>query len=173
MKTTFCILILASGACFAADGLTPLDVKTGLWETTTTTERSGMPTISADQLAKMPADVRARVQGMSAPHTETKQSCMTRDEVSKFGLNQDKSCKITTVTSTGSKQEFQFDCDSAQSKSTGTMKIEAVDSSHVNSLIVIKMNSSNGRNMDMKITNSAKWLATDCGNVKPASDKKE
>lgn len=173
MKTTFCILILAAASCFAADGITPLDVKGGLWETTTTTEHSGMPSISADQLAKMPPDVRARVQGMSAPRTETKQSCMTKEDVTKFGQNQDKSCKMTIVTSTGSKQEIQFDCDSAQSKSSGTMKIEAVDSTHVNSVIVIKMNSSNGRNMDMKVTNSAKWLGTDCGNVKPASDKKE
>lgn len=172
MKPTFCILILAAGTSFAADGLTPLDVKNGLWETTTTTEHSGMPTLSADQLAKMPPDVRARVQGMTAPRTETKQSCMTREDVTKFGQNQDKSCKLTVVTSTGSKQELQFDCDTAQNKSTGTMKIEALDSTHVNSVITIKMNAQNGRNMDMKITNSAKWLGTDCGNVKPAADKK-
>jgi hypothetical protein len=172
MKHALSIVILTGGASWAADNMTPLNVKDGLWETTTTTERSGMPAIPADKLAQMPPDVRARIQGMSAPKTETKQSCLTKDEVSKFGMNQDKSCKVTVVTSTGNKQEYKFDCDTPGNKSTGSMKIEAVDSTHVNSLIMINMAGSNGRNMDMKVTTSAKFLGSDCGSVKPASDKK-
>lgn len=170
MKHPFTILILAAGASWAADNLTPLDVKGGLWETTTITERSGMPSIPPEQLAKMPPEARARIQGMSAPRSETKQSCLTREEVSKFGSNMDKSCKVTIVTSNGSKQEFNFDCDSPSNKSTGTLKIEAVDAGHVNGLIVMNMKS-NGRKMDMKVTTTAKWLSSSCGDVKPASAK--
>jgi hypothetical protein len=166
IRHTFTILILAAGVSRAADDLTPLDVKSGLWETTSTTERGGMPTIPAEQLAKMPAAARARLQGMSAPSTDTRQSCLTKEEVSKFGLNKDKSCKVTTVTSTGSKQEFKFDCDTAGSKSTGSMKIEAADATHVNGLVLINMNAG-GRVMDMKVTTSAKWLSDSCGDVKP------
>lgn len=172
MKYILPILIFAAGVSLAADDLTPLDVKSGLWETTTITERSGMPSIPPEQLAKMPPEARARIQGMSSPRTDTKQSCLTKEEVSKFGLNRDQSCKVTTVTSTGSKQEFKFDCDMSGSKSTGSMKMEAVDSSHVNGSVLINMNN-NGRSMDMKVSTSAKWISSSCGDVKPASDKKE
>jgi hypothetical protein len=51
------------------------------------------------------------------------------------------------------------------------MKIEAPDSSHVNSLINITMGV-NGREMSMKITNTAKWLSNSCGDVKPETGRK-
>jgi Protein of unknown function (DUF3617) len=170
MKHASTILILLAGACRAADNLTPLDVKPGLWENTSTTERGGMPTLSPEQMAKLPPEAKARMQAMAGTKTDTSQSCMTADEVSKFGRNQYQSCKVTTVTSTRGKQEFSFECDNGGNKSTGTMKIEAVDSTHVNSLVVINMNAG-GRPMNMKITNTSKWLGADCGSVKPASAK--
>ena len=148
-----------------------MNVKSGLWETTSVTERSGMPSIPPEQLAKMPPDIRAKMQGMSGPSTSTSQSCMTKEDVSKFHYNQDKSCKVTVVSTSTSKEEFKFEC-TGQQASTGSMKMEAPDSTHVNGLILINM-TANGRPMNMKVTTSAKWLGEDCGSVKPASDKKE
>jgi hypothetical protein len=52
------------------------------------------------------------------------------------------------------------------------MKIEAPDPNHVNSVIDITMGA-NGHLMNMHVTNSAKWLANSCGDVKPDTGKKE
>jgi hypothetical protein len=174
MKSALSIVILTAGACHAADNVTPLNVQSGLWETTSVTERSGMPPIPAEALAKMPPEQRARIEAQlkSTPQTTTKQSCFTPEEVAKgFGWNNtDKSCRQTIVTSSGSKQEIKWECDGPQ-KGSGSMKIEAPDSSHVNSLINITMGA-NGHEMTMKITNTAKWLSNSCGDVKPDTGRK-
>jgi hypothetical protein len=174
-KNALSIAILTAAACQAAD-VAPLNAKPGLWEVTSVTERSGMPPIPADALAKMPPDQRARIEAQfkgSGPQTTTKQSCFTQDDVAKgLGLNKlDQSCRQTIVSSSGSKLEIKWECDGAQ-KNSGSMKIEAPDSAHVNSLIDITMGA-NGHVMNMKVTNTAKWLANSCGDVKPDTGKKE
>jgi hypothetical protein len=174
-KNALSIVILTAGAALAADNVTPLNVQPGLWETTSVTERSGVLPIPAEAPAKMPPEQRARFEAQfkSAPTTTTKQSCFTPEEVAKgFGWNNtDKSCRQTIITSSGSKQELKWECDGAQ-KGSGSMKIEAPDSSHVNSLINITMGV-NGREMTMKITNTAKWLSNSCGDVKPDTGRKD
>ncbi len=170
------VLIAAAGVSRAADTLTPLDAKVGLWDVTTVTERSGMPAIPAETLAKMPPEQRARIEaqfkGMSTPQTTTKQYCFTKEDVAKgfgFNNNADKSCKQTIVTSSRSKQEIKWECEGT-SKDAGSMKIEARDSEHVTSLIEVKTGS-NGHNMNIKISTTAKWLSNACGDVKPSNGK--
>ena len=176
MKHVFGIAILTGGACWAADSLTPLNAKPGLWEVTTVSERSGMPALPADALAKMPPEQRARIEAQlknSASQTSTKQSCYTQEDVAKgfnFGKT-DSSCKQTIVSSTGSKLEVKWECD-PPNKNGGSLKIEAPDSSHVNAVIDMTMGAS-GRAMTMHVTTSAKWLSNSCGDVKPDSGKKE
>ena len=69
---TKCILVLII-SCFcsltlsAADKLTPLNVKEGLWEITVTHSMTGMPNMPAippDALAKLPPEQRARMEAM-------------------------------------------------------------------------------------------------------------
>jgi len=172
MKNALCIVILTAGACSAADNLTTLNTKPGLWEVTSVTERSGMPPIPADALAKMPPETRARIEAQfkGTPTTTTKQSCFTQEDIVKgLGNSLEKSCRQTVVSSTGSRLEIKWECDGSQ-KSTGSMKIEAPDPLHVNSLINFTMGA-NGHEMNMKVTNSAKWLSNSCGDVKPNTGK--
>ena len=173
-KNAFTILILTAAACRAAD-IPALNAKPGLWEVTTVTERSGALPIPAETLAKMPPEQRARIEAQfkskSTPQTSTKQSCFTEADVNKgFGwTNAEKSCKQTIVSATGSKQEVKWECEGAQ-KGNGSMKVEALDSSHVNAVIDIAMGSGD-RVMNMHVTASAKWLSNSCGDVKPNSAK--
>ncbi|HTB14278.1 MAG TPA: DUF3617 domain-containing protein [Bryobacteraceae bacterium] len=176
IKNAVSLAILSACACRAADNLTPLNAKPGLWEVTSTTERNGMPPIPAEALAKMSPEQRARIEAQfkGTAQTTTKQSCFTQEDVAKgFGFNNslEKSCRQTIVGSSESKLEIKWECEGAQ-KNSGSMKIEAPDSSHVNSLINITMGA-NGNVMNMKVTNSAKWLSNSCGDVKPDSGKKE
>jgi hypothetical protein len=174
-KNALSFVILAAGACWAADNLTPIDAKAGLWEVTSVSERSGAPPIPAETLAKLPPEQRARIEAqflsMSKPETKTTQSCFTKEDVAKgFGWNNtDKSCRQTIVTSTGSKLEVKWECEGAQ-KGSGSIKIDAPDSSHVNGHVAITMGA-NGRVMNMKVETAAKWLSNSCGDVKPESSK--
>jgi len=126
-------IILAAGAVFAADP-TPLNLKPGLWETTSVTERSGiaMPNIPPETLAKMPPEQRARIEAMAGgkPVTNTSQSCRTDKDLRPFtDSRSNQSCKMTYLTSTPSKQEMRMDCNMGGTPATGTVTIEAKDSS--------------------------------------------
>ena len=60
MRTKFflALIVFSSLTLWAADNITPLNVKEGLWEMTVTHSMSGMPAIPnipPDVLAKMPA----------------------------------------------------------------------------------------------------------------------
>jgi len=172
-KHVLAVLILAAGASLAAD-LTPLNLKPGLWETTTVQERSGMPSIPPERLAAMPPEARARIEAMTAskPAGTTTQSCRLDKDLRPFTNDTNKSCTTTIVTSTGSKQEVKLECSMSGNTGTGRATVEAKDSEHVNGLVTMHMGA-NGRTMDMKITITAKWLSSDCGNVKPASLEKK
>ena len=174
-KNVLPLLMLAAGISRAADNVTPLDLKPGLWETTTVSERSGMPSMAADKMASMPPEQRARIEAqmksMSSPTTTTRQSCRTDKDLRPFTDDGNKSCKQTVVTSTSTKQELRMDCDMPGNKGTGTVTIEAKDPGHVNGLVLMHVGN-NGRNMDMKITITAKWISSSCGDVK-ADSKQE
>ena len=61
-------------------------------------------------------------------------NCLTKDKLDKaFNLGDEntKSCSRSLVTSSGSKQEIRIDCDREGMKSTGTVKVEAVDSENI------------------------------------------
>jgi hypothetical protein len=169
-KNVLPLLILAAGISRAADNVTPLDLKPGLWETISVSERSGMPSIPADKLAAMPPEQRARIEAMTSgkPTTSTRQSCRTEKDLRSFTDDGNKLCKQTIVTSTSTKQELKMDCDMPGNKGTGTVTIEAKDPGHVNGLVLMHVGN-NGRNMDMKITITAKWVSSSCGDVKPDS----
>jgi hypothetical protein len=171
-KNVLGTLILAAAVSRAAD-LTPLNLKPGLWETTTISERGsmpGMPAIPPEKLAAMPPEARARVEAqmksLSAPTTSTRQSCRTDKDLRSFHDDNNKSCKQTIVTSTGTRQEMKMECNMSGNPGTGTVTVEAKDPEHVNGLVVMHMTSS-GHNIDMKITINAKWLSSSCGDVKP------
>ncbi len=169
-KNVFLVLTFAAAVCRAADNATPLDLKPGLWETTTVSERSGMPSIPADKLAALPPEQRARIEAMAGgkPTTSTRQSCRTEKDLKPFTDDNNKSCKQTIVTSTSTKQEIKMECDMPGNKGTGTVTVEAKDPEHVNGLVLMHVGA-NGRNMDMKITITAKWISSSCGDVKPDS----
>src|SRR5687768_6107114 len=90
----------------------PLNVKTGLWETTMTTQTSGMPPLpkalldklSPEQRKKMEADLRA--EQAEGPDTETDRECITQEDLENpFEPSNTKECKNTIVTATKTSQE--------------------------------------------------------------------
>jgi hypothetical protein len=175
MKLLLAIVLLAASAAWAADPV-PLDVKPGQWEATVTTQFAGMPQgrsipqIPPEQLAKLPPEQRARIeaalkQAAGGPRTSTSKSCVKREDLTKMPMNNDQSCKTTLVSSSRTKQEIQMDCDRNGNKQTGTITIEALNSESIKFAIQAAAEN-NGKNMDMTITGTSKWLGPVCTDSK-------
>src|SRR5215467_16319582 len=81
-------LILISSLGWCADKLQPPDVKLGLWETTVTSQMSGLPPIPPEALARMTPEQKARMEAaMKArsghPTTHTSRHCVTKEQLEK------------------------------------------------------------------------------------------
>src|SRR5277367_1227087 len=154
--------MLFCSTVWAADFRT-LDVKTGQWETTVSGQTTGMPPIPDEVLNKLTPEQRAKMQAMMQANSGSKptvsRTCMTAKDLEK-GFNAadqaTSSCSRVVVTSTGSKQEIRMECASGGMKSSGSVKLEAVDSEHVKG--GMQMTSSNdGHTMNMNYTFASKW----------------
>jgi hypothetical protein len=153
----------------------PFDVKPGLWETSVSTDLSGvsgmpaMPSIPPEVLAKMPASQRAQMEALmkgrgGANGPITNKVCLTRKSLEEGGFGQaDKSCKSEVISYTASKQVLQIECTRDGSKMTGELTLERVDSEHVKGTAI--MNAPQGQ---MKMAFENHWLAADCGDIQPA-----
>ena len=146
---------------------TPLNVKTGEWESTIASDTSGQLPIPQDMLDKMTPEQRAKMEammkarGMQGPRTTVTKHCVKKEDLDKPFGNENKSCKPTIVTSTATKQEIHMECEMGGGKQVGTLKFEAVDSSTVKGSM--QMTASNGgRTMNVNSTFSAKWLGPAC-----------
>jgi hypothetical protein len=171
-KFLVAIVVFFSQALWAADNITPLNVKEGLWEVTVTHSMTGMtatPNIPPDALAKMPPEQRVRVEAMmkGTPSTDVRKECITKEKLEKHSAfsNNRGDCTRTVVNSTGSKLEVKFHCEEKQTTTDGTFGLEALSSDGVKGTMHSVINSS-GRTMNMDFTISSKYLGPACGDIK-------
>jgi uncharacterized protein DUF3617 len=162
--TLFCSPLLS-----AAD-FQPLDVKAGQWESKLSGQSTGQPPLpdellkrlSPQQLAQVEAAIQAK--GTGGLKTTVNRSCLTKDKLDKpFNLGDEntKACTRTLVTSTGSRQEIRLDCDRQGMKSTGTVKVEAVDAENIKGSLQMSVSNA-GRTMNMNYTFVSKWIGPAC-----------
>jgi len=168
MRTILAALVmLSSVTVWAADKLQPLNVKTGLWETTTTRITSGEIPIPAGLTPEQRAKMEARMKANSAEKTKTNtsKSCMTKEKLEKAPFSDEqKECTRTIVTSTSSKAEVRFTCDQADTKVNGTINVEALNPENVKGSGNATM-TGGGHTMTTSGTFTSKWLGSDCGAV--------
>jgi hypothetical protein len=172
-KLLLALVVFSSLTLWAADKITPLNVKEGLWEITVTHSMTGMaamPAIPPDVLDKMPPEQRARVEAMmkGEPSTSVQKECITKEKLEKnsaFNVNRG-DCTRTVVNSTSGKLEMKIHCEEKQQVSSdGTVVVEAVGSDSVKGTMQLVTNA-NGRTMNMNFTFSSKYLGPACGDVK-------
>jgi len=171
-KFLLALVVFSSLTLWAADNITPLNVKEGLWEMTVTHSMSGMPAmpdIPPDVLAKMPPEQRARMEAMmkGGPSTDVRKECITKEKLAKnsaFSNNRGE-CTRTVVNSTGSKLEVKIHCEEKQASTDGTLVLETAGSDHVKGTMQSATNA-NGHTMNMNFTFSSKYLGPTCGDVK-------
>lgn len=166
------LLVIASCLLWAAD-FKPLDLKMGLWETTSTFQTSGMPPVSIppDALANMTPEQRARVESMMKGsgngRTTTAKSCMTPEKMKKHEMftNDNSDCTRAVVSSSSSKLEMRLQCNSKGTKTDGTFRIEALNSEHVKGSMQM-VSTGEDHTMHMNSNFTSRWLGPNCGDVK-------
>lgn len=178
MRIKFVLALIAFSVLtlWAADKITPLNVKLGLWENTVTHSMTGMPAMPAippDALAKMPPEARARVEAMmnksgsGGPATNVSKYCITQEKLDKqtaFDMSQ-QGCTRTVVSSTGSKLVMKIHCEQKQATSDGTLVVEAASSDSTKGSMHMVTNAA-GQNMNVDFTFSSRYLGPSCGDVK-------
>jgi hypothetical protein len=162
---------LGAGLVWAAGSYQPLNVKTGLWESTWSSTVTGQPPIPPDMLAKMTPEQRARFEAMMSKMahgtSDTRKSCLTKENLEKDPFNRgDKSCTETVVSSSSHEMNVHEVCTHENSKMDVSVHIVASDSEHVTGIIKSNMTGS-GHNMSVDGKLTSKWLAPVCGDVKP------
>lgn len=175
MRTSFILAVIAfsSLSLWAADKITPLNVKEGLWEMTVTHSMTGMPAMPAippDVLAKMPQEQRARMEAMmkGGASTDVRKECITKEKLEKqLAFSDDrKECTRTVLNSTSSKLEMKIHCKGEdQGSMDGTLLVEAIGSDNVKGKMQAVTNAS-GKTMNMNFTFSSRYLGPACGDVK-------
>lgn len=172
-KSFVAVILLWSFAIWAADRVQPLDIKTGLWEITTTNLMSGMPPIPPETLARMTPEQRARFEeSMKAtmsgkPKTTTRKDCVTREKLNKdylFGEER-KQCTRTVITASSSKTEMKMQCQEENMKMDGTVRMEVLSSEQVKGTVKM-MATGSGRTMNVDVDFNARYLGPVCGDTK-------
>ncbi len=164
-------LLLFSVGAWAQKKFQPLNVKTGLWESTITSTISGQLPVPAEMLNRLSPEQRAKFEARRKAHsgtrtnTTTTKTCETKEKLAQEPFNDQKECKQTLLKSTSSQAEVKLECDFGGVISTGTMSLVAVSpegvkgSGHMTSR-------GEGHTMDTTTSFNAKWLESSCGNVK-------
>lgn len=150
-----------------------LDVRTGLWEVTSSGETTGVPPVPPEVLARMTPEQRAAMTAAigNAGKPETIRSCITNKTLQR-GLNFDRpdrgDCHRTVLQNTSRQVDVRMECTGEQ-KASGTFQIQATDRQTISGRLDMVVGS--GPNpMTIKRVLQGRWLGSDCGNVKPVEE---
>ena len=172
---------LAVTALVQAAELTRPDVKPGLWEVTNNPQISGEMPIPADQLAKMTAEQRARLQAAMQANTakgnkpRVYKECMTPEKIARGfetgPKGDDSSCKRNVISSTAKELTLHDECSKQDRKTVTDLHFEVKGGKQMNGRINVVINSG-GKTMTVNSTIQGKWLGANCGTVKDAELEK-
>jgi hypothetical protein len=149
--------------------LQPLNVKTGLWESTITYTRAGQLPIPAGTLDRLTPAQRARLEermkANSSETTSSHKSCLKKEDLENPDFTDKRQCTWTTLESSGSRAKGSATCEYREgAKLSGTGEIIVVDQEHVRGTIHMTGTAA-GRSMTTDSKFSAKWLSPNCGKV--------
>ncbi len=148
--------------CAHADSF---DIKPGAWDVTVSTALAGMP-IPKDELAKMPADERARIEAFMHARAgkvekRTERTCVTKADIDRDALMQDENpgCKRNVITKSARVLEFEETC-GGPSPSKTHAKFEAPSPAAYTG----KVDRTMGEGGEIHIAMVGKWVAAACSN---------
>ena len=122
-----------------------------------------MPAIPPEALAKLPPEQRAKIEGRMKGAPQTSTVCVKKEKLEQpFRFDKmDKACTRDIVTSSGSMQEFHVECTHEKSKTSGVVRVEAMNSENIKGSM--QMDTTHGdRTMTMNSTFTSKWVGSTC-----------
>ena len=152
--------------------MTPMNVKTGLWQSTSTITVTGSLGLPPEVLAKMTDEQKARyaaaMQAQSGGHssTHTSKGCLTQKDLTTDPFAQKNSpdehiqCHGTLLSSTSTDIVLRETC-SGEASMTYTMKIHAVDQEHAVGTGTGTA-TMGGHTMNSSVKFDSKWLGATC-----------
>jgi hypothetical protein len=180
------VMVLSAAALVSAAQNSPLPVKPGLWEMSVTTARiSGLPPEAEARIAALPPAQQAQVRAMMSgrgpgggkPIVSTTKACLTGQTSLDSLLNQTQQssgmqCSFTNRQQTAKGASFDISCTGQMGTAKGHSEFHAIDDEHMSGSTHLTMTgSANGTatSMTMDTTSTGKFVAADCGAVKPFS----
>jgi hypothetical protein len=134
-------ILLAAIVMVAANGVQPLNVKTGLWQVTMTTT----------------------IQGMGTPRTHTYKSCVTKENLNQYPFaDRENNCKYTVQSSTGSHMEVSGSClPNEGGKADFKLQLDAIDSENVKGTGQLNLAGPEGA-LHGDYSGKGKWIGASC-----------
>jgi len=172
----FAALLLSPLLLLAADNYTPLNVKAGLWQVSSTHTASGLPPITPDmqaRLAQMTPEQRARIEEMmksrfgGTPQTTTYKKCVTTKNLNTnpWANGSDEKCSWTVRNSTSTDMEVQgSSCAAGKDQGMKTdvnIKFHVVDPENVKASMQ-GTSTGNGHTVNISGTYTGKWIGATC-----------
>lgn len=156
---------LSAPFAFAAD---KLNVKTGLWEITSTTHISGMPPLPKEVMDQVTPEQRAQVEqafkaeAARGPQTDVDRECITEKDLTRpFEGADDSNCSHTITNTTRTTQEVRLTC-TGEYKGAGLLRITTPTPETMTGSLDLKMGDTNEA-MTIKSQLKGRWLGSDCG----------
>jgi len=162
---------LIAAAALAQNKITPMNVKTGLWESTQTVTISGALGIPPDMAAKLTPEQRARFEAamsqsaLAKPRTVTHKGCLKQEDLTKDPFaNKDMEnmkCHEDLLRSTGSEAEVDVSCTGPDGSFQYHMTLHAADQQHVSGT-GHGTATMGGRSMNSDVKFESKWIQAIC-----------
>jgi hypothetical protein len=164
-RTTVLAIVLATPLLSLAAAL---NTKTGAWEMTTTTVRTGSM-IPADVLAKMSPEQRAKMEAAMTARagqnkTHVHQHCVTQADLDQSRMlesDDDAKCSRKIISSSSSKLVLERQCP-APHASKVHMTMESASSDRIVASIDVTQGTNGKVHMDIK----GRWLGASCAGIK-------
>ncbi|MFZ1910427.1 MAG: DUF3617 domain-containing protein [Burkholderiales bacterium] len=170
--TAAAALLCMSAAFAAGASAAPMDVKLGLWQSTITSEVSGMPPID---MSRYTPEQRARMEAAfqkyeaQGPRTTTYKTCLTKKSLAKDPFSEPPQDGETCTTKMTSQSKTMWQgsrvCTGNRGRQEYSGKITALSRERVEGTMLVKM-SDGGHSMTSHAKYASKWLGSDCGDVK-------
>ena len=173
-------LIGVAAFCFCAvpmlgaqQKITPINVKTGLWQSTTTITVSGSLGIPPEMEARLTPEQRARMEAAmkhsdtGQPRTTTNKGCITEEDLSRdpfhAGKNDaDMKCRENLIRSTSSDADVELNCsDPGGNTAEFHITFHALDQEHVTGTGHGNVNMS-GHTMKSDWKMQSQWVQASC-----------
>lgn len=169
VMSVFCLL---ATVLMAGGKVTPLHVKTGLWESTSTTTLNGALGIPPELLSQMTPEQKARYEAAmkrmanGTPKTRTYKNCLTEKDLKENPFpdkdqTADMKCKQEVIRSTGTDLEVRETCSGDMVSGQAHMTFHASSSEHTTGQGEMTA-TMGGRTMHSKIRIDSRWLGASC-----------